>query len=153
MGGGVYRVAKLEGVRERDLHDGANASDQPFTYVYLELIEAWFDAPPATVARIFGGPTAEGGSGGWSLSLRTDQEVGVLLTEPAAANRGFPYLSPIALFTEQPDNSWKNSQLQPSGEVDRDDLSNLVRTIRSSGDCTEVDEGDGGIADVEGSRP
>jgi hypothetical protein len=117
-GAGFYRVAQMTGFLEEiprawnpELAKGTMAG---FTYVDLELVEAWTtDAPKNPRVRIEGGPSGlEGGcAGGFSIHLAVDETVGILIEEASPRNADQLGLHELTVFHRDASRRFSNGQL------------------------------------------
>jgi hypothetical protein len=118
-GAGVYRVAQMTGFLAEiprawnpELAKGTMAG---FTYVDLELLEAWTtNAPKNPRVRIEGGPLpkgVEGDPGGFSIDLAIDEAVGVLIEEASPRNADQLGLHELTVFHRGASSRFSNGQL------------------------------------------
>jgi len=114
----LYRVAQMTGLLEEipeafnpELAKGTMAG---FTYVDLELVEAWTtDAPKNPRVRIEGGPVPNmtGVSGGFSIHLAIDETVGVLIEKASPRNADQLGLHELTVFHRDAARRFSNGQL------------------------------------------
>jgi hypothetical protein len=123
-GAGMYKVVSLTGqteATEAGTHDG-------FTYVELELVEAWTDdAPEHPVARISGGPAGKGITKGFAIDLAVGEMLGVMLYAPRDENRGFYGMDSLGLFQGPGRSGFTNGQLFLDAPRGLEEIGKLVR--------------------------
>jgi len=103
-------------------------------------VENWFSAPEAPVARIGGGPAADGTSGGWELNLTVGSRVGAFFTKATPENRDHYYMSAIGTFNAKPDGGYTNGELYKDRVVTEMELTQIVRGAAASQNECEKSE-------------
>jgi hypothetical protein len=139
-GAGVYRVVQMTGLVEQD-PEAPKGSLAGFTYVDLELLEAWTtDAPKTPRVRITGGPLPkgiEGDPGGFTIDLTVDEPVGLLIEEASSRNLNQLGLHELTVFHADEAGRFSNGQLT----FDAGELGKNVRAIfedPASVDCQSL---------------
>jgi hypothetical protein len=131
-GMGLYTVTGLINyTEERSSRAGARGA---YTYVELELLDPWYKAQKRVVARIPGGRSPSGeGTIMWFIGLKVGEQVGLLLGDARADNRGYYDIRELGLFRERQDGGYTNGQLFTQRHVDADELGRLVKGLAGGG--------------------
>ncbi|HKO93280.1 MAG TPA: hypothetical protein VJU61_19125 [Polyangiaceae bacterium] len=138
-GAGVYRVLQMTGFVEQ-IPEAPKGSLAGFTYVDLELLEAWTaDAPTTPRVRIPGGPSPREGEEpqGFTIDLAIDEPVGLLIEEPSSRNLDQLGLHELTVFHADEAGRFSNGQLT----FDAAELGKNVRAIfddPASVDCKSL---------------
>jgi len=92
-------------------------------------VDEWFDAPKHPVARIVGGPYPGGDVGGWDVTLKVGEAVGLFLAEPRERNRDYYGLDELGVFYEDDEGGYSNGMLFTKRHVDANELADLVKGL------------------------
>jgi hypothetical protein len=143
---------------EENLYEGPPGSQMlsGFTYVSLTLLDAWSPGAPAKpMARILGGPRCGGTYGGWSVSLKVGETVGILLVSPVAEDRNYYSLHRVGVFNQRADGGYSNGELFTKRFVDAAMLGQLIAGLwGTTGPCPYDEEPDfGQVSPVTPAMP
>jgi hypothetical protein len=138
---GAYRVVRMTGVTEPIPELGGALG--AFTYVELDLAEAWSDdAPQSAIARISGGPTADPAiTAGWRVTLSVGELLGLVLQAPTPENKGYYGIHNLGVFQSNPrTGGMSNGQLFTETTMPLSALGPIVRRAVASrrGACAEI---------------
>lgn len=122
---GIYDVPEIKSIVEQ-----TDYGPSPYTYVTLSLLEDWHNAPTPPIARVEGGEMIENGeriTSSWSVSIRREKNVILLVSADPAQNNGYYYLHPLRVFPIDQHQMVRNSTWFGKESIPLSELQDLIK--------------------------